>query len=225
MKPLCLSMGPLYVRIVLCPLDVDATPFLQQRHLQSYGRTTRVRRRGRGSVCVWDKLRRHCQLVFASATGWNNNQTQSLLPIVRSMYMDFLDRWLWLLGQKLLKKLLMAHHGHEQRRGQEWIQWLLHLSIPSTWPTKTRGIRSTKTKPVGPEARMFRDTLWSWWFDVRRSTFDHHYCRRACGSRRCGPKALVDYSTWITCWRKDLYRKQITRAIEDRKVQKMDITS
>ena len=29
-------MGPLYVRIVLCPLDVDATPFLQRRHLQSY---------------------------------------------------------------------------------------------------------------------------------------------------------------------------------------------
>jgi hypothetical protein len=107
-----------------------------------------------GRLCYW--LKQQSNSIFAS---------NSEVDVV-----DFLDRWQWLLEQKLLKKLPMAHHGDEQRRGQELIQRLLHLSIPSPRPTKTRGICSTKPKPVGPEARMFRDILLSWWFDVRRST-------------------------------------------------------
>jgi hypothetical protein len=165
--------------------------------------------------------------VFASATGSKNNQTQSLLPIVRSMLWISRTGGNGCLGRGSSWRNLPRPiiNGDEQWRGQELIQRLLHLSIPSPQPTKTRGICSTKPKPVGPEARMSRDTLWSWWLDVQRSMFDHHYCSRACGSRRCVPKPLMDYSTWITCGRKDLRRKPLTRAIDDRKAQKMYITS
>ena len=154
MKPLSLSMGPLYVRIVLCQLDVDATSFLQRQHLQSYSRTTRVHYRGRG------RGRGSClsQTATPLPTGvrlcyWFKQQSNSIFASNSEVdVVDFLDRWQWLLGQKLLKKLPTAHHGDEQRRGQELIQRLLHSSILSLQPTKTRGICSTKPKPVGPEA-------------------------------------------------------------------------
>ena len=177
--------------VLLCQLDVDATSFLQRRHFQSYSRIN-IHRRG----SVWDKLRGRGQPLFASST-----QTTIKLTLCFQWQGPWKQNCRWTswtggcvsrrgLSKKLLPWPIMAMSQDGARNGASYYCRCRshHRDLHKHEESSQR-----KSRQLG-QNHGCSGILCGVAGGSTFVSFDHHYCRCACGSRRCGLKALVDYS-------------------------------